>query len=208
MVHLFVCRFLYRVFEIIDQNIEARSQRAQLEQARGVTPGGPLLDLAGKMVDPTNASLKLRGVSFTYASRPEAPVLRDLTVSIQPRTFTCFVGKSGTGKSTLVAVLSGLLFPQEGSILLGGVPLMEGGRYSGARWLHANVGVVQQHDKSLMSGTIRENIEYGKAGASQEEVERAAKAASAHDFIVALPGGYDSEVRYHLSFLFLMWINA
>lgn len=106
-------------------------------------------------------TLELRNVSFSYASRPGVAVLRDLSVVIPPHSFTCFAGKSGAGKSTLVGILSGLLRPQAGSVRLG-EQLVRGQDSRGAQWLHANVGVVQQHDKSLMSGTIRENIEYGK----------------------------------------------
>jgi ABC-type multidrug transport system fused ATPase/permease subunit len=152
------------VFEIIDQNLEARSRRAELLTSSSKSSSTAALDASSQ-------PLKLEGVCFTYASRPDAPVLRNVSVTVQPRSFTCFAGKSGAGKSTLVAVLSGLLFPQKGRISLGDTVLLDcangssgnsGSATEEARWLHANVGVVQQHDKSLMSGSIRDNIEYGK----------------------------------------------
>lgn len=147
--------YLCRIFEIIDQNMEARSSRALLKASADDSSS------SAKALDASEMTLELQNVSFTYASRPGVPVLRDLSVVIPPHSFTCFAGKSGAGKSTLVAVLSGLLHPQQGTVRLGD-HLVLGGDSRGAQWLHANVGVVQQHDKSLMSGTIRENIEYGK----------------------------------------------
>jgi hypothetical protein len=130
-------------------------------------------------------------LQFTYASRPDAPVLRELTLQIPPRGITCVVGKSGSGKSTLLSVLSGLLLPSAGSVQFSVTPdaaaaaaaatatVSPSAARAGAavgksgnstcvtgedacHWLRANVGVVRQFDQSLMSGTIRDNIEYGK----------------------------------------------
>lgn len=158
---------LHRVFEIIDQNIEARTRRAQ-ELTTDTTSAATSTTAVEDSTTSSAVPLTLQGVSFTYASRPEVPVLRDVTVTLQPNRFTCFAGKSGAGKSTLVAVLSGLLFPQQGRILVGervlldATQLTSAAKERGAHWLHTNVGVVQQQDKSLMSGSIRDNIEYGK----------------------------------------------
>lgn len=161
---------LCRVFEIIDQNIEARTRRA-LElttDTTSSTSSSTAVVTDDSAVTTSAVPLTLEGVCFTYASRPEVPVLRDVTVTVQPHQFTCFAGKSGAGKSTLVAVLSGLLFPQQGRILVGervlldATQLTSAAKERGAHWLHTNVGVVQQQDKSLMSGSIRDNIEYGK----------------------------------------------
>jgi ABC-type multidrug transport system fused ATPase/permease subunit len=126
-------------------------------------------------------------LQFTYASRPDAPVLRELTLQILPRGITCVVGKSGSGKSTLLSVLSGLLQPSAGSVQFSVTPGAAAAAAAAAtatvspsaaagksgnstcvtgedacHWLRANVGVVRQFDQSLMSGTIRDNIEYGK----------------------------------------------
>lgn len=155
---LIACVVSNRIFEIIDQNIEARSSRALLKAS---PESSSTAALVSKALDVSEMTIELEHVSFTYASRPGVPVLRDLSVVIPPHSFTCFAGKSGAGKSTLVAVLAGLLHPQQGTVKLG-EQLVLGGDSRGAQWLHANVGVVQQHDKSLMSGTIRDNIEYGK----------------------------------------------
>jgi ABC-type multidrug transport system fused ATPase/permease subunit len=171
----FCCLFtiLCRVFEIIDQNTEARTRRAlELTTDTTATTSTTASDKGVATVatpDATKLPLSLQHVCFTYASRPDTVVLHDVSVTLQPRTFTCLAGKSGAGKSTLVGILSGLLFPHTGRICLGERVLLDAAdnndaalKAQGVQWLHANVGVVQQQDKSLMSGTIRENIEYGK----------------------------------------------
>ena len=171
---LFTLCYVYlslRIFDIIDENLEAKStkqktrlvQQQQTEQAN--TPRS-----AEKMhltsTERVNLIICVSNISFRYSSRPDVPVLQDLSVDINPLEITCLVGKSGSGKSTLLAVLSGLLFPQQGSVSLNRKDRKrdgsEGQFSKGEKWLHHNVGVMQQHDKSLMSGTIRENIEYGK----------------------------------------------
>eukprot|EP01032_Pedospumella_encystans_P014020 gene14020-16120_t len=183
-----------RVFEIIDQNKEERSKRALLALTNDSTVDKSSL----AKLNAAAHEIQLENLSFSYASRPTTAVLSHLNLTLKPRSITCIVGKSGAGKSTLVGVLGGLLQPTSGCVLVGGEVVVatreNDTQIARQSWLRAQVGVVQQHDKSLMSGTIRDNIEYGKAGASQAEIEAAAKAANAHDFIVALPDGYNSEV--------------
>lgn len=162
----------------------------------------------------------LSNVGFRYAVRPEEAVLMDINIHIKPRSITCIVGKSGSGKSTLGAILCGLYAPTTGCICVGDTKVVgssaehnhckgsatnihtssgdscavEGDVDTGMRWLRANTGVVQQSDHSLMAGTITENIEYGKLGATQTEIEAAARAAAAHSFITQFPHGYDTQV--------------
>jgi len=209
-----------RVFDVIDQNQNKGQAEAQKQKQTNSTPSAsaPSESEAGLLSLPapgvgTDREIRLEGVCFAYGSRPEVAVLCDLSVCIQPRQLTCFVGESGCGKSTLAGLLGGLLHPQKGSIAVGDVVVVNEDvgaasllrRREGVRWLRRFVGVVQQHDQSLFSGTIRENIEYGYTGAggdtdtgigapSQVQVEAAATAASAHSFICALPQGYDTEV--------------
>mmetsp|Transcript_630 Transcript_630/g.1112 ORF Transcript_630/g.1112 Transcript_630/m.1112 type:complete len:706 (-) Transcript_630:1265-3382(-) len=300
-----------RVFEIIDQNrdVGASSNRVAAEAESTGTVGqlsessslasladadsvfAALDEAVSAAAAATDADMELQNVRFAYGSRCTTPVLRDLNVRISPRSLTCIVGTSGCGKSTLVAVLGGLLFPQQGSIKVGNTVIVSsedqgdqfgsisnsseqalvgspyvlptvvttgyvsanvsacslsektaqstgtvrttgtGGssatsssRAAGVRWLRRHVGVVQQRDQSLFSGTIRENIEYGYRStgsssssssssrgmgaslqvnanelpqsrmASSQQIEAAARAASAHEFIMALPDGYDSSV--------------
>lgn len=167
---------------MIDQNLEARSRRAlelTTDSPTSTTSNTSTTVTTFTAADAATQPIVLERVHFTYASRPQVPVLQDVSAVIAPKSFTCFAGKSGAGKSTLVSVLSGLVFPQQGRVRVGTHVLLEGtssgvNNCAGAKWLHANVGVVQQQDKSLMSGTIRENIEYGKVRLFERDVVYAA----------------------------------
>jgi ATP-binding cassette subfamily B protein len=116
-------------------------------------------------------------------------VLRGVSFDVRRGERVAFVGESGVGKTTLASLLLGL-YPLTGGRLtvdgrdVAGIPLPE---------LRAQVGVVFQ-DPSLFSGTIRENIAYGRPDASEADIVEAARRAHAHGFIIALPGGYDAEI--------------
>ena len=128
-------------------------------------------------------------VSFSYPSRPEVEVLRSLSLRVPPQQTVALVGGSGGGKSTIAALIERQYDPAVGALSLGGVPLHSLRLES----LRGVIGVVSQ-EPLLFSTSLRENIRYGRLEASDEEVERAAQAANAHDFISALPSGYDTEV--------------
>ena len=126
-------------------------------------------------------------VSFSYDGSAE--VLRDVSFDVAPGERVAFVGESGGGKTTLVNLLLGLYAPSAGIVRVRGldvtqVPL---GR------LRAEIGVVFQ-DAALFSGTIRENIAYGRPAATASEIEQAARRANAHEFVARLSAGYDSEI--------------
>jgi len=134
-------------------------------------------------------ALRFEGVSFSYPSRPEVEVLRSLSLTVPPQQTVALVGGSGGGKSTIAALIERQYDPAVGALSLGGVPLYSLRLES----LRGVIGVVSQ-EPLLFSTSLRENIRYGRLEASDEEVERAAQAANAHDFISALPSGYDTEV--------------
>lgn len=113
--------------------------------------------------------IKLQNIQFAYPSRPERCILHDISLVIRANSITCFVGSSGSGKSTLVKLICGLQAPQRGKISIGsrtissmGISQQTEELISNMQWLRDNFGVVQQTDSSLLSGTIAENIEYGK----------------------------------------------
>uniref|UniRef100_A0A674JGP2 Antigen peptide transporter 2 n=2 Tax=Terrapene triunguis TaxID=2587831 RepID=A0A674JGP2_9SAUR len=145
--------------------------------------------------DGTRAPESLQGhvsfhnVSFSYPSRPDRQVLKDVSFELRPREVTALVGLNGSGKSTCVGLLERFYEPQAGEILLDGAPLRE---YE-HRYLHRQVALVGQ-EPVLFSGSIRENIAYGLGGCGEEQVTRAARAAHASGFITELDSGFETDV--------------
>ena len=126
-------------------------------------------------------------VSFGYDSDTE--VLHDITFDVAPGERVAFVGESGGGKTTLVNLLLGLYRPDAGVIRLRGVDVST----VPVEQLRAEIGVVFQ-EAALFSGTIRENVAYGRPGASASEIESAATKANAHEFVAKLANGYAAEI--------------
>jgi ATP-binding cassette, subfamily B, bacterial len=126
-------------------------------------------------------------VSFSYT--PDRPLLKHLNLRIAAGEKVALVGTSGAGKSTLVNLLLRLYDPTEGRILIDGIDIRRFTRES----LRREIGIVLQ-DNILFAVSVRENIAYGKPDASMEMIEDAARAARAHEFIVDLPEGYDTEL--------------
>ena len=131
--------------------------------------------------------VEFKDVCFRY--RADRPVLNDVSLHVAPGEMVAFVGPSGSGKSTLMALLQRLYDPTSGSIAIDGRDI----RTLKQRSLRENIGVVLQ-EGSLFSDTVRDNIAFGKPNATFEQVQEAARAANAHDFIMALPQGYDTPV--------------
>ncbi|NXH80211.1 TAP2 protein, partial [Edolisoma coerulescens] len=131
-------------------------------------------------------------VSFTYPGNPEHPVLKDVTFEVRSGEVTALVGPNGSGKSTAVALLERLRDPGSGRVLLDGIPLPE---YE-HQYLHRKVVLVEQ-DPVLFSGTIRENVVLGLEHCKESELQEAATAAGAMDFIQGLEQGWDTEVGEH-----------
>lgn len=128
-------------------------------------------------------------VNFGYV--PEVPVLRDISLYAKPGQKIAFVGSTGAGKTTVTNLLSRFYDIREGSITIDGVPIEQIDR----SFLRSHVAMVLQ-DTHLFTGTVRENIRYGRLDATDEEVEEAAKIASAHSFIIHLENGYDTLLEH------------
>lgn len=137
---------------------------------------------------PAPMEVKLDNISFAY-NKENGNILHNVSLDIQPGKICAFVGPSGGGKSTIFSLLSRFYDLQQGQILINGVDIK---KYTIAS-LRRNIASVSQ-DVFLFNASIADNIRYGSANASFEEVEKAAKAANAHEFIMDLPQGYDTSV--------------
>lgn len=156
-----------RLFEIIDAIPEIREKNdpVRLEHPKG--------------------EIELKNVTFGY--RAGRPVLKNINLKIKEGEMLGIVGRSGAGKSTLVNLISRLYDVNEGSISIDGVDVKD----LSLKELRRNVAMVSQ-DTYIFMGTVAKNIAYGNESASREDIIRAAKLASAHEFISKLPDGYDT----------------
>ncbi|HEY7420305.1 MAG TPA: ABC transporter ATP-binding protein [Ktedonobacteraceae bacterium] len=150
----------------------------------------PDLQDTAEAVDLTQVrgKVEFQNVSFKYKEDLQH-VLKNLSLEIQAGEYVALVGSSGAGKTTLCSLIPRFYDVNEGRILLDGWDI----RDVTLRSLRSNVGIVQQ-DIYLFAGTVADNIRYGKRDASQQEIIDAAKKAHAHDFIMALPHGYDTDI--------------
>jgi subfamily B ATP-binding cassette protein MsbA len=158
-----------RVFEVMDMDTEVR------DSSGGLSPAA----IEGR--------IEFQHVSFGY--RAGQSVLEDFSLVIEPGETVAVVGSSGAGKSTVVNLLLRFYEPTGGKVLLDGYPIDT----LNLGYLRSKIGLVLQ-EPVLFSGTIRENIGFGKPTATQEEIVAAARLANAHDFIAALPKGYEAVI--------------
>lgn len=147
-------------------------------------------DIPGAVeLPPITGEVEFQGVSFHYSDDP-AWVLKDINLKVRPGETVALVGETGAGKSTLVKLVSRFHDPTEGRVLIDGYDLREVTQHS----LRSQLGIVLQ-DPFLFNGSVRENIRFGRLEASDEEIEAAARAVGAHDFITRLKDGYDTPVE-------------
>ena len=156
-----------RVFAVMDEETE------------------PVDDKEARVLDEVKGEVVLSHVNFGYNA--ERQILKDISLYAKPGQKIAFVGSTGAGKTTITNLLTRFYDIQEGSITIDGVPLEQISRQS----LRSQITMVLQ-DTHLFTGTVRENIRYGRLDATDEEVVAAAKIASAHSFIMHLEKGYDT----------------
>lgn len=155
-----------------------------LDAEPGITP--PAVPAA--LPSPLRGGIRLEGVSFTYSGR-ETPALDSLDLEIRSGERVALVGPSGAGKSTLFALLLRFHDPDRGRVLLDGIDLRE----FDPKALRAGLGLVAQ-EPVLFTGTVADNLRYGKPDASLDELRAAARDANALGFVEALPQGFDTEL--------------
>ncbi|RRT84356.1 hypothetical protein B296_00011463 [Ensete ventricosum] len=143
----------------------------------------------GQVLAGVSGSVQFKGVQFAYPSRPATFIFRDFNLKVPAGMTVALVGSSGSGKSTVIALLERFYDPLAGEILLDGVDI----RRLKLKWLRSQMGLVSQ-EPALFATSIKENILFGKEDATMEEVMAAAKAANAHNFISQLPQGYDTQM--------------
>lgn len=133
--------------------------------------------------------VEFKHVTFIYPSRPKSIILKDFALTVDVGKSVALMGASGSGKSTVIALLQRFYDPCEGFVRIDGFDI----KTLQLKWMRRHIGVVSQ-DHALFGTSIRENIMFGKDNASMDEVILAAKAANAHGFIIQLPNGYDTHV--------------
>ena len=141
-----------------------------------------------KVVNDLQGNIAFQDVTFTY-EKTQAPVLKDLSFQVKSGETVAFVGPSGAGKTTICSLIPRFYDVNKGAITIDGIDI----RRMTMRSLRKNIGIVQQ-DVFLFTGTLRENIAYGKLDATNEEIEHAAKLAHMEEFITTLPNGYETQV--------------
>eukprot|EP00931_Biecheleriopsis_adriatica_P051159 TRINITY_DN29648_c0_g1_i1.p1 TRINITY_DN29648_c0_g1~~TRINITY_DN29648_c0_g1_i1.p1 ORF type:complete len:962 (-),score=187.91 TRINITY_DN29648_c0_g1_i1:14-2899(-) len=157
-----------RVFEVIDLQPDIELDRPDA------------LRLGGKL-----PNIEIRDLTFTYQMRPDRKIFSGLSFTLPAGSTVALVGKSGAGKTTIVNLLMRFYDPQEGGIFLDGVPLQQ---FNLRDW-QRRIGVVSQ-ETQIFARSVQENLTYGLEDCSDAMVERAARAANAHEFIMQMDGGY------------------
>ena len=156
-----------------------------LEVRSGIAvPAAPLAAPQG-----VRGELEFDAVTFAYPARPDCPALEGFSLRVAPGERVALVGPSGAGKSTVLALLLRFYDPQAGAVRIDGIDVRDVTQQS----LHRQMGLVPQ-DPFLFPGTVRDNIRFGVVDADDARVEEAARLANAHDFIVRLPQGHETQV--------------
>ncbi|XP_009415585.2 ABC transporter B family member 19 [Musa acuminata AAA Group] len=171
--------------EIVRGGESIRSVFAILNRGTRIDPDDP----EAEPVDSVRGEIELRHVEFAYPSRPDVTIFKDFNLRIRAGQSQALVGASGSGKSTVIALIERFYDPTAGKVLIDGKDI----KRLNLKSLRLKIGLVQQ-EPVLFAASIMENIAYGKDGATEEEVIEAARAANVHGFVSALPDGYKTTV--------------
>ncbi|XP_073064615.1 LOW QUALITY PROTEIN: ABC transporter B family member 4 [Primulina eburnea] len=146
-------------------------------------------DTKGTILEDVRGDIELRDVHFSYPARPNESIFAGFSLFIPGGTTTALVGQSGSGKSTVISLIERFYDPEAGEVRIDGVNLKE----FQLKWIRSKIGLVSQ-EPALFTASIRDNIAYGKDGATTEEINAAAELANASKFIDKLPQGLDTMV--------------
>ncbi|CAL9133729.1 unnamed protein product [Musa textilis] len=171
--------------EIVRGGESIRSVFAILNRGTRIDPDDP----EAEPVDSVRGEIELRHVDFAYPSRPDVTIFKDFNLRIRAGQSQALVGASGSGKSTVIALIERFYDPTAGKVLIDGKDI----KRLNLKSLRLKIGLVQQ-EPVLFAASIMENIAYGKDGATEEAVIEAARAANVHGFVSALPDGYKTTV--------------
>ncbi len=175
--------------EVWNELQRAAGGMGRISELLGERSGIAVPPQPASLPQPLRGALRLDRVSFHYPSRPEAPALHDFSLEVAPGETVALVGPSGAGKSTVLALLLRFHDPQSGTVAVDGIDVATLDPVA----LREAMALVPQHP-TIFAASARENIRYGRLDASDAEVEAAARAAEAHEFIGALPAGYDEQL--------------
>ncbi|XP_024987433.1 ABC transporter B family member 15-like isoform X2 [Cynara cardunculus var. scolymus] len=165
---------------------------AASERIREMIKRVPEIDsdsMEGEILQEVSGEVEFKNVNFAYPSRPESVIFKAFNFKVPAGRTVALVGGSGSGKSTVIALLQRFYDPQGGEIYVDGMSIDK----LQLKWLRSQMGLVSQ-EPALFATTIKENIIFGKEDAAMEEVIEAAKASNAHNFISQLPQAYDTQV--------------
>jgi len=184
---LLVARGFRNASRFVAESMRAIGATHWIFELIGATPQIPLD--GGDRPDELEPSIALEGVRFRYPARTEVEALKGIDLRIAPGEVVALVGKSGSGKSTVLNLLLRFYDPDEGRVCIGGRDVRE----LDPAWFRRRMATVLQ-EPTLFSRTIGENIAYGVGAATDREIVSAAELASAHEFIDRLPDGYDAPI--------------
>lgn len=187
---LYISVFTEPIKTLVDFTESFQSGYSGFERFREIMDIEPdIVDSEGAVdIGNIKGNIRFNDVSFRYNDNSQS-VLSHVSMDIKAGSYTALVGSSGAGKTTLCSLIPRFYDVSEGSVMIDGKDVRE----ITVRSLRNHIGMVQQ-DVYLFAGTVYENIAYGKPGATREEIIEAAKNANAHEFIMSLPDGYDTDI--------------
>jgi ATP-binding cassette, subfamily B, bacterial CvaB/MchF/RaxB len=181
-------QFTSRISSLIDKGIELRMLRIQAERLADIVLAQPEPDLPAPSFasETIAASIELRNIRFRYADG-EPWVIDGLSLAVQAGESVALIGPSGCGKTTLLKIMLGQLEPNEGEVLIGGMPLKQ----LGLAYYRSLIGTVMQNDR-LFAGSLADNICFFDTTPDQAQIEHCAKIARIHEAIMKMPMGYNT----------------